>query len=78
MKRAMHGSIMIMQCISGSGSNCDAKDEVKMIDEVITTRPKEHIRKPLVCIKSVSVLPSTGESSSEPKSATWQKLKLQK
>lgn len=36
----------------------------------ITTRPKEHICKPLVCMKSVNVLPSTGESSREPKSAT--------
>ena len=36
----------------------------------ITTSPKEHICKPRVCIKSVNVLPSTGESSREPKSAT--------
>lgn len=38
-----------------------------------TTRPNEHICKPLVCMKSVSVLPSTGESSSDPKSATCHK-----
>ena len=37
---------------------------------VLTIRPKEHILSPLVCMKSVKVLPSTGESSSEAKSST--------
>lgn len=41
--------------------------------KLFTTRPNERIWRPRVCIKSVSVLPSTGESSSEPKSATWNK-----
>jgi len=36
----------------------------------LTTCPRERIRRPLVCIKSVRVRPSTGESSNEPKSAT--------
>jgi hypothetical protein len=35
-----------------------------------TTRPKEHMLSPLVCMKSVIVLPSTGKSSREAKSAT--------
>lgn len=35
-----------------------------------TTCPRERIRRPLVCMKSVNVRPSTGESSKEPKSAT--------
>uniref|UniRef100_A0A0A9CIU9 Uncharacterized protein n=1 Tax=Arundo donax TaxID=35708 RepID=A0A0A9CIU9_ARUDO len=35
-----------------------------------TTRPREHILSPLVCMKSVMVLPSTGDSSREAKSAT--------
>lgn len=38
--------------------------------KILTTCPKERIRKPLVCMKSVRVRPSTGESSNEPKSAT--------
>lgn len=42
----------------------------KKLRKIITTRPREDICKPLVCIKSVNVLPSTGESSREPKSAT--------
>ena len=42
----------------------------KTIIEMVTTLPKECICKPLVCIKSVRVLPSTGESSRDPKSAT--------
>lgn len=36
----------------------------------LTTRPKERIRNPLKCMKSVSVRPSTGESSSDAKSVT--------
>lgn len=36
----------------------------------LTTCPRERILRPLVCIKSVRVRPSTGESSNEPKSAT--------
>lgn len=39
-------------------------------DCLLTTCPKERICSPLACIKSVSVRPSTGESSSDPKSAT--------
>lgn len=45
----------------------DSKHNVK----ALTTRPKERICNPRVCIKSVNVRPSTGESSSEPKSATY-------
>lgn len=41
-------------------------------DYNITTLPKEDICKPLVCRKSVNVLPSTGESSRDPKSATYE------
>ena len=36
----------------------------------LTTRPKERICSPLKCLKSVNVQPSTGESSSDPKSVT--------
>jgi hypothetical protein len=35
-----------------------------------TTRPKEDMLSPLVCMKSVMVLPSTGESSRDAKSDT--------
>lgn len=36
----------------------------------LTTSPKDPIFNPLKCMKSVSVRPSTGESSSDPKSVT--------
>lgn len=45
--------------------------ELKRIkDYSPTTRPKERICNPLRCMKSVSVRPSTGESSSDAKSVT--------
>lgn len=49
-----------------------AKQRQLEIDEQInlTTRPKERICKPLRCMKSVRVRPSTGESSNDAKSVT--------